>query len=130
MREHKQDEERTSFQEAAPYDPKTDSRADVAMVYGLNETFETRLARWREAGYRIHVMTGVAWGQYQDYVRGEWDGTPHYDDAQAAVGGFKLEHGIAQGHDVFYMMPSMPYARYLGEKLRRVVDARYSLRGA
>jgi hypothetical protein len=123
MRKHKRDEERTSFQEAAPYDPKTDSRADVAMVYGLNETFEARLARWQEAGYRIHVMTGVAWGQYQDYVRGEWDGTSHYDDAQAAGGGFKLEHGIAQGHDVFYMMPSMPYARYLGEKLRRVVDA-------
>ena len=123
MRKHKQAEERTSFQEAAPYDPQTDSRADVAMVYGLNDTFEERLARWRQAGYRIHVMTGVAWGQYQDYVRGEWDGVQHYDDAQAASGGFKLEHGISQGHDCFYMMPSEVYAHYLNEKLRRVVDA-------
>ena len=28
-----------------------------------------------EAGYRIQVMTGVSWGSYQDYVRGEWDGS-------------------------------------------------------
>ena len=123
MRKHNRDEERTSFQEGAPYAPQTDSRADVAMVYGLNPSFEERVARWREAGYRIHVMTGVAWGSYQDYVRGEWDGVQHYDDAQTAAGDFRLEHGISQGHDIFYMMPSESYARYLGEKLRRVVDA-------
>jgi hypothetical protein len=123
MRKRIQSEERTSFQEAGDYDPVLDSRADVAMVYGINESFEKRVAHWREAGYRVHVMTGIAWGGYEDYVRGEWDGTPHYDDAQTAIGGFKLEHGIAQGHDVFYMMPSVTYARYLGEKLRRVVDA-------
>lgn len=123
MRKHDRSAERTAFQEASPYLPQTDSRADVAIVYGLDPTFEERFTRWKEAGYRLHVMTGVAWGSYQDYVRGEWDGVPHYDDAQAAVGGFKLEHGISQGHDCFYMMPSMTYARYLGEQLRRVVDA-------
>ncbi|MBT6147426.1 MAG: hypothetical protein HOH74_18460 [Gemmatimonadetes bacterium] len=123
MRVRKPEEERTSFQEAGPLDCKLESRADVAMVYGLNESFEGRLEDWRNAGYRPHVMTGVAWGGYQDYVRGEWDGQQHYDDAQAAAGGFKLEHGVAQGHDCFYMMPSRDYARYLGEKLRRVVDA-------
>ena len=123
MRIHDPSEERTSFQEAAPYDPKTDSHADVAMVYGLDRAFEERFERWRQAGYRMHVMTGVAWGGYADYVRGEWDGVKHYDDAQTAAGGFRLEHGIGQGHDIFYMMPSMAYNRYLGEKLRRVVDA-------
>ena len=123
MRARIQEDERTSFQEAGQYDPAIDSRADVAMVYGINRTFDERIARWSEAGYRIHVMTGVAWGGYQDYVRGEWDGQSHYDDAQAAVGGFKLEHGISQGHDVFYMMPSVSYARYLSEKLRQVIDA-------
>ena len=123
MRKHDRAEERTVFQEASPYDPKTDSRADAAMVYGLNATFEERVARWRKAGYRIQVMTGVAWGGYQDYVRGEWDGVKHYDDAQAAAGNFKLEHGISQGHDCFYMMPSEAYARYLSEGLKRVVDA-------
>ena len=123
MRKHIRSEERTSFQEAGDYDPVIDSKADVAMVYGINDSFEARVAHWREAGYRVHVMTGIAWGGYQDYVRGEWDGTQHYDDAQTAAGGFRLEHGISQGHDIFYMMPSATYARYLGEKLRRVVDA-------
>ena len=123
MRARRQEDERTSFQEVGPFDAGLDSRADVAMVYGLHGDFEERLARWRDAGYRPHVMTGVSWGGYQDYVRGEWDGEKHYDDAQAAAGGFKLEHGVAQGHDCFYMMPSRAYARYLGEKLRRVVDA-------
>lgn len=122
MRKHLRSEERTAFQESAPYLPQTDSQADVAIVYGLTDTFEARVEQWRQAGYRIHVMTGVAWGSYQDYVRGEWDGEKHYDDAQAAVGGFKLEHGIAQGHDCFYMMPSETFVRYLSEKLRRVVD--------
>ncbi|HGJ67308.1 TPA: hypothetical protein ENS27_18255 [bacterium] len=123
MRKRIQSEERTSFQEAGDYDPIIDSRADVAMVYGINQTFENRVRHWQEAGYRVHVMTGIAWGGYEDYVRGEWDGVKHYDDAQTAIGDFKLEHGISQGHDIFYMMPSMTYARYLGEKLRRVVDA-------
>ena len=123
MRKHDRTEERTAFQEASPYFPQTDSRADVAIVYGLDPSFEARFARWKAAGYRLHVMTGVAWGSYQDYVRGVWDGEPHYDDAQAAAGGFKLEHGISQGHDCFYMMPSTAYARYLGEKLHRVIDA-------
>ncbi len=123
MREHARFEERTAFQESAPYTPQTDSRADVAIVYGLDPTFETRVDQWRQAGYRIHVMTGVAWGSYQDYVRGEWDGQKHYDDAQTAEGDFRLEHGISQGHDCFYMMPSETFIQYLGEKLHRVVDA-------
>ena len=123
MRQHCRDQERTCFQESGPFDPRLDSRADVAIVYGINATFEERVDQWRLAGYRVHVMTGVAWGGYQDYVRGEWDGKPHYDDAQTAAGDFRLEHGMSQGHDCFYMMPSRAYARYLGQKLRRVVDA-------
>jgi hypothetical protein len=123
MRKRNQQAEHTSFQEHGPYDPRIDGKADVAMVYGLDQSFEKRIADWGAAGYRLHVMTGVSWGGYADYVRGEWDGIKHFDDAQAAEGGFKLEHGIGQGHDIYYMMPSMPYVRYLAEKLHRVVDA-------
>ena len=47
MRKHDRAEERTVFQEASPYYPKTDSRADAAMVYGLDTGFEERFARWR-----------------------------------------------------------------------------------
>ncbi len=71
-------------------------------------------------------MTSLAWYYNpQPRQRTLIDGpaTFHYDDAQTAASDFRLEHGISQGHDVFYMMPSVTYARYLGEKLRRVVDA-------
>jgi len=68
MKKRIQSEERTSFQEAGDYDPVIDSRADVAMVYGINESFEKRVAHWREVGYRIHVMTGIAWGGYRPSV--------------------------------------------------------------
>jgi hypothetical protein len=123
MRKRDQQAEHTSFQEHGPYDPRIDSKADVAMVYGLDRDFETRISAWGKAGYRLHVMTGVSWGGYADYVRGQWDGVKHFDDAQTAKGGFRLEHGMGQGHDIYYMMPSMPYVRYLAEKLHRVVDA-------
>lgn len=123
MRTHDPRDERTIFQEAGPFDPRIDSGADAAMVYGIDDTFEQRVQQWRDAGYRVHVMTGVAWGHYADYVRGEWDGAPHYDDAQTADGNFKLEHGVSQGRDIFYMMPSLSYVRYLSDRLKRVVDA-------
>jgi len=29
---------------------------------------------WRAHGYIIHVMSDVAWGQYQDYLNGGFDG--------------------------------------------------------
>jgi hypothetical protein len=123
MRNRKPEEERTSFQEHGPYDPRIDSKADVAIVYGLDRDFEMRIGGWGRADYRLHLMTGVSWGSYADYVRGEWDSSQHYDDAQTATGGFRLEHGMSQGHDIYYMMPSMPYVHYLAEKLHRVVDA-------
>ena len=37
---------------------------------------------WRDHGYRIHVMTGVSWGGYQDYLYGRFDGVNHEDEAQ------------------------------------------------
>ncbi len=115
--------ERTCFQTSDDFQPALDSKADVAIVYGLNPTFETRVEHWRQNRYRIHVMTGVAWGDYADYVRGQWDGVQHFEDAQTETGEFRIEHGISQGHDIYYMVPSTSYAQYLGEKLRRVVDA-------
>lgn len=123
MRPRIASDERTSFQEGGPFDVRIDSKADVAMVYGLGSDLEQRLSGWGAAGYRLHVMTGVSWGHYADYVRGDWDGVAHFDDAQTATGGFRLEHGINQGHDIYYMLPSQTYAQYLAEKLHRVIDS-------
>src|SRR5579871_2228789 len=66
--------ERTSFQTGARWDPKLQLRSDVAMCYGVGPDIGKRVAQWRAQGYRVHVMTGVAWGEYQDYLYGRFDG--------------------------------------------------------
>ncbi len=67
---------KTTFQSSQPWRPGIDVRADAVMVYGAGETLEDRLASWRERGYETHFMTGIAWGGYQDYFSGRWDGRP------------------------------------------------------
>lgn len=111
-------EERTGFQEGAPYDPSIDLRTDFVMVYGPNDSTLERIARWKEAGYRVHVMSGISWGQYQDYLYGRWDGQDHWDDAQAGPDGKPILHGV----DVPYMVPTITFTEYLVDKLRPVLD--------
>ena len=53
-------------------------------------------------------MTGVAWGEYQDYLYGRFDGINHEDEAQTERNGNKMGHG----GDVYYMCP--------GHKLRQI----------
>src|SRR5207244_129754 len=65
--------ERTSFQTSQPWGPAGNLPADVAMVYGIGRNLPERIESWRERGYRIHLMTGVSWGSYQDYLYGRFD---------------------------------------------------------
>ena len=111
--------ERTCFQVAAPYAPQMDIKSDVAIVYGVDESLPERAAGWRGRGYLVHLMTGVAWGNYQDYLYGRFDGRRHLDDAQTNRQGDKISHG----GDVYYMVPTEAYARMLSERLKRAVDA-------
>jgi len=111
--------ERTCFQSGAPWSPQIDIKSDVAIAYGINESLPERVAVWRERGYRAHLMTGVAWGSYQDYLYGRFDGREHLDDAQTDRAGEKISHG----GDVYYMVPSEPFARYLSERVKQAVDA-------
>ena len=73
--------ERTCFQTGKPWSPRANLRSDVAIVYGIDTNLPARIASWRDRGYRIHVMTGVAWGEYQDYLYGRFDGINHEDEA-------------------------------------------------
>ena len=75
-------QERTSFQTSKPWSKQGNLRADVAMIYGLDKTMPERVQSWRERGYRVHLMTGVSWGEYQDYLYGRFDGVNHEDNAQ------------------------------------------------
>ena len=55
-----EDRDYTCFQSYSPYMPEIDSGADVAIVYGSPE-FAERAALWREKGYVVSYMTGIAW---------------------------------------------------------------------
>ncbi|TDO46754.1 hypothetical protein EV643_110137 [Kribbella sp. VKM Ac-2527] len=112
--------EATGFQEQAPYDESIDLRTDFVMVYGLNDTTPQRIARWREAGYRVHLMTGISWGTYQDYLDGRWDGSDHWADAQTASDGSPILHGHST--DIPYMVPTFGFTEYLVQKLRPIIE--------
>ncbi len=119
--------EKTAFQTSNPWKPVTDVRADVAIVYSVkdhhrkgNLTFEERVQTWRDRGYTTHFMTGIAWGEYQDYFTGEWDGKWHLDEGQVTQKGDTIWHGRM----VPYIVPSMNFIKYMKEKvIKRVIDA-------
>lgn len=112
-------EERLSFQTSGPWSPRTNLNADVAMVYGIGPRMPANIETWRQHGYSIHVMTGVAWGQYQDYLNGQFDGEKHWDQAQMQADGKQILHGV----DVPYMSPGENYGKYLTGGVKRALDA-------
>jgi hypothetical protein len=111
--------ERTCFQTSRPWTPQANLRSDVAIVYGIDAGLPERIQTWRQHGYRIHVMTGVAWGAYQDYFYGRFDGTNHEDEAQTDRNGNKIGHG----GDVYYMCPGENYGKFLCVGVQRALDA-------
>jgi hypothetical protein len=119
--------EKTTFQTSNPWKPVTDVRADVAIVYSVkdhhgkgNLTFEQRVQTWRDKGYTTHFMTGIAWGEYQDYFTGKWDGKMHLDEGQVTQKGDTLWHGRM----VPYIVPTMNFIKYMKETvIKRVIDA-------
>jgi hypothetical protein len=111
--------ERTSFQTGGPWSGIANLRSDVAMVYGIDPSLPQRMQTWRDHSYRIHVMTGVSWGSYQDYLYGRFDGVNHEDEAQRARLGFKISHG----GDIYYMCPGTNYGKFLCVGVQRALDA-------
>ncbi|UVI27584.1 hypothetical protein [Paenibacillus spongiae] len=114
-------EERTGFQESGPYHPSYDLQTDFVMVYGINDRMPERIRQWREHGYVVHLMTGVAWGQYQNYLNGEVDGRSHWDEAQTDRNGERIIHGTTP--DIPYMVPTISYTNFLASRIRLAVDA-------
>ena len=114
-------EERLSFQTNGPWSPRTNLNADVAMVYGIGQRMPANIETWRQHGYTIHVMTGVAWGQYQDYLNGRFDGQNHWDQAQTQADGKLILHG--GNRDIPYISPGENYGKYLTLGVKRALDA-------
>lgn len=111
--------ERTCFQTGKEWTPRGNLRSDVAIAYGIDTNLPARIATWRDRGYRVHLMTGVAWGQYQDYLYGRFDGINHEDEAQMEKNGHKVSHG----GDVYYMCPGTNYGKFLCVGVQRALDA-------
>jgi hypothetical protein len=111
--------ERTCFQTGHAWSPQGNVRSDVAIVYGIDTNLPARIESWRSHGYGIHVMTGVAWGDYQDYLYGRFDGTNHEDEAQTERNGHKIVHG----GDVYYMCPGINFGKFLCVGVQRALDA-------
>lgn len=111
--------ERTCFQTGGAWSPNGNLRSDVAIVYGIDPGLPGRIQTWRDRGYRIHVMTGVSWGNYQDYLYGRFDGVNHEDEAQTDRHGNKISHG----GDVYYMCPGENFGKFLCVGVQRALDA-------
>lgn len=121
--------EKTAFQTSREWRPTLDNRADVAIIYGTGgnpsdksdrPSFEDRVKSWRDRGYTTHFMTGIAWGGYEDYFTGQWDGKWHLDEGQVNQKGDTIWHG----HMVPYIVPSENFRTYMKEKhVKRVIDA-------
>ncbi|MFB9279788.1 hypothetical protein [Cohnella cellulosilytica] len=115
-------EERTGFQESGPYHADYDLQTDFVMVYGIDATMEERIGQWREKGYVVHLMTGIAWGTYNDYLDGKTDGREHWDEAQTDRNGKMIVHGT-KPVVIPYMVPTLSFTDFLAERIRIAVDA-------
>lgn len=111
---------RTCFQTARGYDDRLDIASDIAIVYGVNESLPKRIEGWREAGYTAHLMTGIAWGSYEDYFDGRFDGKPHRDEIQELKDGQKRWHGGSR--TVGYNVPTRSYTEYMKGKMKTAID--------
>jgi hypothetical protein len=116
-------DERTCFQTAAPFSGIGDIGADVAIAYGINRELTNRVQTWREHGYHVQMMTGSAWGGYQDYLDGQYDGTSHTNEIQTDRDGTLDRHGSHGTGAIYYMCPSTNFGNYLCTGVRRALDA-------
>lgn len=114
--------EKTAFQIAEGWNERYDVGSDVAIVYGIQDAggnFAARVKSWRDKGYEVHFMTGIAWGQYKDYFLGTYDGKTHFDEGQKKRNGDIIWHG----ENVPYIVPSDSYLNYLKTHARQAIDA-------
>ncbi len=113
-----QSKERTCFQTAQPWQAELDIRSDIAIVYGVNKSFADRVKSWRDKGYTVEFMTGSAWGEYQDYFEGRFDGKTHFEEGQVQKNGETIWHGPK----VPYVVPTKSFLEYLKSLIKIAID--------
>ncbi len=83
-------------------------------------TFEQRVKSWRDRGYTTQFMTGIAWGSYDDYFLGKWDGKNHLGDGQVTQNGDTIWHG----KNIPYVVPVASFIEYMKKGVvKKVIDA-------
>lgn len=111
----------TNFQTHALWSPRLNIEAGTAIVYGIDASLSERIKSWRSHGYHVALMTGVSWGEYSDYLDGQFDGKRHWDEAQRDSRGIMVLHG---GNPLIpYLAPSPSYGRFLDAEVLRALDA-------
>lgn len=113
------DSTKTTFQSSRAWNAKIDARPDAVLLYGFGN-FRQRMATWKDNDYDVKFMTGIAWGGYDEYFSGKWDGVPHRDEGQMADSGVLVSHD----HEgkVPYIVPTMNYLAYMKENVRKIID--------
>ena len=109
--------ELTGFQDPRAYTPEYDLRNDFVMVYGVNDKLPGIIQTWVDKGYVPHLMTGMAWGEYQDFE--DVNGNDIMSISQVEANGNEKGHG----YRVPYVVPSVDFSDYIFEKLKPMIDA-------
>ncbi len=108
------------FQTSQAWSPRVNVESNTVMVYGIDATMPSRIQSWRDHGYHVAVMTGVAWGRYADYLRGDFDGKEHWNETQQEKSGKLILH---TGREVPYIAPTEAYGKYLSQGVQRALEA-------
>ncbi|MFD0793777.1 hypothetical protein ACFQZX_09115 [Mucilaginibacter litoreus] len=70
--------------------------------------------------YQTQFMTGIAWGSYEDYFLGKWDGINHLGVGQVTQKGDTIFHG----RNMPYVVPVKSFIEYMKTAIiKRVIDA-------
>lgn len=109
----------TSFQTGGGRTPEVDFGSDVAMVYGVGTDFAQRAETWRNAGYAIAMMTGIAWGDYGAYYGSGADFKK--GEVQTEKSGKLWMHGDST--DVGYNVPTPAYVDFIKRYIDPAIDA-------
>ncbi len=110
--------ENTCFQVSPGYRPELDIGSDMAIVYGTGGTFADRANSWRDQGYTISLMTGIAWGGYGSYY-GSGDDFKK-EEVQTRKDGTLFMHGNSK--TVGYNVPSDSYIDYVKSYIDPALD--------
>ena len=110
--------ELTGFQAGCSYGSDIDFRNDFVMAYGAADPRLPDFIRtWASKDYIMHMMTGIAWGDYDDFR--DLNGNDIMSLTQINADGSEKIHNAR----IPYVVPSIEFADYITEKLKPIIDS-------